>query len=328
MRHRSLLIIIMGFILIMNNATGQIRVLISEMKHPEISGQFIYSVSGDAGKRAYATRNHVVIESEDGTLKTYDSSNSPLSDNGEIKAIALVENDLWVSQFIGSKGQGIFHYQNDKWSAYRNPDTPGFLNNYAVTLHVDKDNFIWIGHLKEGLSRYIESVNPVFKNVKISHLYDVQLMSVFMQTTHLWVGTQKGIVRYRSEIESRRDLNIDKWIPPEFPAREVFSICDYTNDRIVAGTSKGIAIYDNQRWSLIGRKEGIKGFPVKHLARNGKYIWLGTPSGLQLWSEEGESKLYTTADGLPSNNITALSTDENNNLLVGTAKGVAIIRIP
>lgn len=304
------------------------RPAISKIEHPEISGQTIYGMAGKNGRRAIALRNKIFIESQNGSTEIFDHNNSPLLEGGTITAIELTESDLWVAQSAPSQNPGVCHYSDGKWHYYKQPDAAGLLNNNITVIHADADDSIWLGHRREGVSHYIEAVNPVFKNTKIMHFYDFDLISLHMQLTHLWAGSTNGIVRYRSEIKSSYDLNIDKWLFPEFPAREAFCIAEYTNHQIFAGTSRGLAVFDGQTWKLKGKQEGILALPVKQMQRSGDYLWLGSPAGLQLWRENGESIFLTEQDGLPSSVITALATDENGNLLAGTEKGAAIIAAP
>lgn len=308
--------------------SAEFRPEVSTIEHPEISGQAIYAIAGKNGRRAIALRNKIFIELQDGTTQIFDHSNSPLLEGGTITALELSQDDLWVAQSAPSQNPGILHFSNGTWNSYKQPDAPGLLNNNIRAIHTDQDDSIWIGHKREGVSHYIESVNPVFKNTKIMHFYDFDLLALYMQVTHLWAGSSNGIVRYRSEIKSNYDLNIDKWVFPEFPAREAFCITEFSEHRIFAGTSRGLAVFSDNKWSLLGRSDGIEALPVKFIQRSGSYLWLGSPAGLQLWNDNGVTFFLTEEQGLPSHVITALATDENGNLLAGTEKGAAIIAAP
>ncbi|MCI0541664.1 MAG: ATP-binding protein, partial [Verrucomicrobiales bacterium] len=49
-------------------------------------------------------------------------------------------------------------------------------------------------------------------------------------------------------------------------------------------------------------------------------VWVGRPSGLMLW-RNSRWRHFTTADGLPSNDVRAIREDRNGNLWLGTAGG-------
>lgn len=298
---------------------------ISHIDHPEISGRHIYGIAGKNGKRAIALRDRIFMEAMDGTTQIFDPNNSPLLETGTVKSIALTDQELWAIQSAPSQRPGAFRFANNSWSVFQEPDAPGLLNGIIACLHVDDDQYVWLGYKKEGVSQFVEAVNPVLKSTKIMHLFDNELLSMHMQMTHLWIGTNNGVIRYRTEIKSNYDLNIDKWLFPAFPAREAFSISDFVNYSVVAGTSRGLAIFDGKTWSLKGKKDGIVGLPINLIQRDKDLLWLGSPVGLQLWGNNGPVAFFTSVDGLPSSNITALALDENGNLLVGTDKGAAII---
>lgn len=309
-------------------ATTPENMTIQTLNHPELLDKQIYAVSARDGIKVWGLQNRIFIENMDGSTQTFSSSNSPIADGGTVSAVAVVNNDVWVTQTAPSQGLGILKYNFEKWESFIDPETHGMTNNTVVDIYVDPDENIWFGHRLQGLSRYIDQVNPTFKSYnKISHLYDCNLFCSFMQLTHLWIGTTNGIVRLRTEIKSNHELDVDKWLYPEFPAREAFSICDYLDDLLIAGTSRGLAIFDGKTWSILDKTKGIKALPAMHLLRSGKNIWIGSPVGLQLWNIDNPGQLITEADGLPSSNITALCLDENNNLLVGTEKGATIISL-
>lgn len=298
---------------------------ISRVSHPFLVGKDIVAVAANNGLRVWALRNSLFVEYSDGSIQIFNHENSPLVEAGNITAISICAGDIWVALSSAFGGLGVCKYDFHKWETIKFPDAPGLLNNRIVAMHVDKDDYLWLGHREHGVSRFVETVNPGFKSYKIMHFYDNTLLTVFMQLTHLWIGSSNGIVRLRSEIKSNFELNVDKWTFPEFPAREAFSISDYTDDQIVAGTSRGLAIFDGKSWSLLRKADGIEAIPVTHLQRSGQQLWLGSPHGLQLWSKEQPGKLLTEADGLPANRIKALCVDENGNLLIGTSMGAAMI---
>lgn len=309
-------------------AAPQEKFIIRPLKHPELAESHIYAVAGSAGMRVWALQHRLLVENEDGTTMIFDRDNSPIAEEGTIADVAIANDEIWVAQTAPSKGLGLFKFSSSNWETFRDPDAPGLLNNDIVDIHVDKDETLWFGHRFHGLSRYLERVNPTFQSYnKIIHLYDNSLLTSFMQLTHLWIGTVNGIIRLRTELKSNHDLNVDKWLYPEFPAREAFSICDYKNDLIIAGTSRGLALFDGEKWSIRRANEGILALPALHLARSGDSVWIGSPVGLQLWNDNKPGMLLTEKDGLPSANITALCLDENNNLLIGTEKGAAILGI-
>mgnify|MGYP001228373467 CR=1 FL=1 len=299
--------------------------VISRVLHPFIANEEIRAIAARQGMRVWALHNSLFIETSDGKILTFTPENSPLNAAGNITSVGICNGEIWAAQNSTFGGLGLFRYDFTSWTTLRDPDAPGLLNNRIVSMHVDKDDYLWFGHREHGVSRFVETVNPSFRSYKIMHFYDNSLLTVFMQLTHLWIGSSNGIVRLRTEIKSNVELNVDTWLFPKFPAREVFSICDYTDDRILAGTSRGLAMFDGKNWSILRKVDGIKAIPATCLQRDGVQVWIGSPAGLQLWQENQPGKFFTEADGLPASHIKSLCLDENGNLLIGTIRGAAIL---
>jgi ligand-binding sensor domain-containing protein len=283
-------------------------------------------VACTAGQIVWATHNQIFYKDGKKDYQVFDSTNSPLIEAADISDVAICNEEIWVTQINASNGYGIFHYDGKKWHVYQKPTTEGIINNRIMTIHVDTDDVIWFGHENQGVSQMVENVPMHFANQKIIHLFDNRLLSLFMQVTHLWMGSSNGIVRYRSEIESNYYLNIDVWKYPEFPARAAYSITDWGYDEIVAGTDTGLAIFNGKDWRMLKKKAGVKALPARCLLTENNSIWIGSPIGLQKWNPNKASALITSRDGLPGNRINDFCLDSDNNLLVATNRGAAIIR--
>lgn len=57
---------------------------------------------------------------------------------------------------------------------------------------------------------------------------------------------------------------------------------------------------------------------INSISNYGEYIWIGTNSGLiRLNRLDSSIKIYTTKDGLPSNIVTSVCTDNNGLVYIG-----------
>lgn len=299
---------------------------IEKIDHPILSKKRICAVACEGNLTAWATHNQIFFKDGKKSYQMFDSGNSPLIEAAEISDVVICNNEIWATQVNSSNGYGIFHYDGKKWHAYQKPTTEGILNNRIMTIHVDEDNIIWFGHESQGMTRMVEAVPMHFSNQKIIHLFDNRLLCLYMQVTHLWVGTSNGVVRYRSEIDSDYYLNIDLWKPPVFPSRSAYSITNWGYDEIVAGTDTGLAIFNGKDWRMLKKKAGVKALPAKCLLTENNTIWIGSPIGLQKWNPNKPSELLTKLDGLPGNRINDFCLDSDNNLLVATNRGAAIVK--
>jgi len=59
---------------------------------------------------------------------------------------------------------------------------------------------------------------------------------------------------------------------------------------------------------------------------DGYLLWVATSGGVHVWEDRGETwgitRILTTADGLPSNNVRDIAIDAQGNKWIGTDKGV------
>lgn len=304
--------------------SGQFK--INRIEHPALKGRRIYAVAHEAGKTVWATDNQLVVFNADGSEQVFNAGNSPLLEAATISAAGICDGVIWVSQINSSNGYGIFRYDGQNWATFKDPEKEGILNNRIMKIHVDADKVVWFGHEVQGVTRMVEAVPLKFSNTKIIHLFKNRLLSLHMQLTHLWLGSNNGIVRYRSEIKSNYYLNVDTWEYPEFPARAAYCIADYKYGSIAVGTDTGLAIFDGKNWRLLKKDAGIKALPVLHLVKSGKNLWLGSPRGIQLWNETAASDLLLTDAGLPANRVTAMAIDAAGNLLVGSENGACVVK--
>lgn len=93
---------------------------------------------------------------------------------------------------------------------------------------------------------------------------------------------------------------------------------------LLAGTAAGLAQFDpaRQRWQATGRTVWqIAPVPIRTILPLGPQLWLATPQGIE-WTDGRTWRTFTTADGLPSNDITALAHTAEG-VWAGTAAGVA-----
>jgi ligand-binding sensor domain-containing protein len=99
-------------------------------------------------------------------------------------------------------------------------------------------------------------------------------------------------------------------------------LCD-DQGRIWVGTTEGVGIFDGERWSVLNIFSGdlldnrVQAIAQDNLGR----VWIGTREGISVvWN--GISTVFSTADGLPSNDVTSLFVDEVGWVWIGTSAGV------
>jgi ligand-binding sensor domain-containing protein/two-component sensor histidine kinase len=135
---------------------------------------------------------------------------------------------------------------------------------------------------------------------------------------NLWVGTYGGLSRLDGDhfISPARDDKEDRdWVWSLFEDRE--------GDLWVGANSALIRLRDDL-FTIYGRSEGLPSDEPTVVHQDGRgQIWVGYhDSGLLAFSPAA-SHLYTTRDGLPSNEMFALRDARDGDLLIATRGGVS-----
>lgn len=131
----------------------------------------------------------------------------------------------------------------------------------------------------------------------------------------LWVATARGLYKYSAENGFHFYTTQDG-----LSNRNVWAVYESSDGSVWVGTSTGLDRFrDGKFVSVVG--DGETQINVKSIRESADgSIWCATQKGLI--RKKGESlTTYTTADGLPENEISALAADRSGNLWIGTVHG-------
>jgi signal transduction histidine kinase/ligand-binding sensor domain-containing protein len=111
------------------------------------------------------------------------------------------------------------------------------------------------------------------------------------------------------------------------PQNTVTAIVQSHEGFIWLGTEAGLVRFDGNSFQLFDRNS-TPALPDNDIccllgAKDGA-MWIGTSGGLARW-HNGQMRSYSTRDGLPDNNVRALSLDAKGDLLVTTETGEIVI---
>jgi len=129
--------------------------------------------------------------------------------------VRSVCEDRQGNVWFGTQGEGLFSLKPDK----RNPiqfinyrhepgDSTSISSNYLMSVHVDKDNNLWIGS-NYGLNRFIRETESFYvfneKNgFDADFIYSIQSD----QNGMLWLSTEKGLTRFDPQAEESKRFKI------------------------------------------------------------------------------------------------------------------------
>ena len=111
------------------------------------------------------------------------------------------------------------------------------------------------------------------------------------------------------------------------PADDVTAVFQAADGALWFGAGNGAARFDGRQFSKITTEDGLPaGSSISAIREDeGGRIWFATNKGLCLFDPKTASPgivVFTTADGLPADQVTALAKDQAGRLWVGTSKGL------
>lgn len=275
--------------------------------------------------------------------------------NSDLNVFALAL-DQQGRLLVGSE-QGLFRFDGQTFSLV----TPE-LSNVAVTaLYVDTEDQIWIGTLNQGLQR-LSSLGIEQLSVQ-DGLPNNRVLSIFQDSEQsIWVGTNAGLYRLRETPFTNLTLQqgladnyvrtvlehsdgsvwigsaggLDRWSAGQVSkiglsdSVSVLSLAEGEQGDVWVGTY-GDGIYQLRQGQVVAhyhRGNGLASNEVRAIAVVADQVFVGTTAGLNLLHQQ-QLRLFTIAEGLPANFISALhyqaaDHQQAGQLWIGTGAGAAV----
>jgi PAS domain S-box-containing protein len=235
-------------------------------------------------------------------------------------------------------------------------DTENPVSTHPIrSIYQDKDGRIWIGMLRRGVAVF-SGVDFTFYTTRNGILSDNIHAIVQDHRGRIWLGTTDGISILDSNGFSSftisnglsdnhvTDLKVQKdgvlWIATmngvtrwHNDSVKIFTAADGLNSSIVYhifittegtvyfSTQRGISIYQNGRFSAFDDRLGNERFQAVLKDRQGVFYAASYHQGL-FALRESEITHLTTAHGLPGSIILSALADKENNVWLGTMKGL------
>ena len=235
--------------------------------------------------------------------------------NFSIRSILKDRSVLW----LGTQQSGVWRVNANDFSivdGFYNLTSKKIPSNTIRYMHKDKRGTIWLG-TSEGLAyfkdgKFIEIAGSLNKMAKKF----IRVIEEF--ENDLWIGTEEGIIKLNT-------LNKNTEASPLFPNKRITLLRFLSKNQLLVG------IY-NEGLFDVKTTDGFKTFTSKELIRNciptsllklKDELWIGTSTGLVNYSlVSNKTKWIKREDGLVSEFIYAIETDEKQNLWLSTNKGI------
>jgi signal transduction histidine kinase/ligand-binding sensor domain-containing protein/CheY-like chemotaxis protein len=225
-----------------------------------------------------------------------------LPTNG-IRALAQdADGFLW----LGTEA-GLVRFDGVEFRTFDRNSTPSLKATDVTALFVDKANRLWIGTDDGAVLRRRDGVFEEFSQVRLSGE-----IKAFYQDRGgaIWVAGGDTVGR----------LAEDTLVLVPRAGGTVSSIYEDADGTLIIGTNGPLARIEDDTIKLdVDGPEDVQAA----LRQSDGTLWQALPTGLRRSGGPRPERLFTTADGLPSANVTALTLDSRGGLWIGSTLGVS-----
>jgi ligand-binding sensor domain-containing protein len=211
---------------------------------------------------------------------------------------------------------GLVRFDGVRFTVYDSSNVPAMPQPLVWTLSPSHDGSLWAGAYGAGVLRYKDGEVGAFSTGREAAY---GFIAVYEDTqARLWAAHSNwGLLRFKgSQIELEMKMTAPR------------AILDDGHGAIWAGTwGGGLFRIRGDEAETVGALQGFEGgrfVAVLNLGRSGT-LWIGGREGLSAY-RDGKFKRYTTADGLPDDDVKAVLEDRDGNVWIGTTHGLVRMR--
>lgn len=218
------------------------------------------------------------------------------------------EGNLWVGM-----NTGLSRFRDDPFIVYSKAE--GFPSNQPTTVHQDQEGHIWVGFQNAGILCLDETKKYVYNAA--NGLPDNEIFAIRnLSRGGLIIAGRGGLSRFRlgrfTTFAPSRKLN----------HQLIYDALEDTKGRTWIVSDDGLSrLVGTQFVNVIPGGLNTKEFMIVLCEGAGATLWAGS-RGNGLWSvDNGHVRHFTTADGLSSDQIRALTQSPDGTLWIGTLGG-------
>ncbi|MGN7987317.1 ligand-binding sensor domain-containing protein [Pedobacter sp. 22226] len=315
-------------------------------KNPKIDTYYALEQDNKGNMWAGSEKGAYLIH-KDGSFIYFNAENG-LSDNQVNEIFKDAENNIWISCF----SDGIYKYEGDAFIRYNK--FKGQNIAYPISgMAADKNNNLWFGTYNKGIFKYdgkkVEQIGyPVFKDKKIYFVYADRAKNIWISTYGNGVWKYDG-QKFSQVLKPERfdnscigeDSEGGIWINglksstylkdgkiEKITGFDGYSSCIFpyplSKDSVLLGTSNGVTLIRNKKIDRGFQIKALNHIHILSIIKHGDNLVFATlGDGIVTWNLKTKAiKRYVAANGLNSNDIYSLATDNKGNLWAGTGRGI------
>ncbi|NMM50455.1 sensor histidine kinase [Marinigracilibium pacificum] len=283
----------------------------------------------------------------------YDIETFNFSNTSEIKSsgfLSLYHSIQDSSLWIGTNGQGLLHYKNEKFTSY----LPENVSNGVITAIADKGKELLLG-TREGVLVF-DKDSKSYKNADHPEIAKITVTDIYIIGNNIYITSQaNGIFhfdqslnllgKFMPEVEwntvygisdgtilfggteglfALKNSKLENYTLNGTPNVEITNIFQDKEGKIFLGTDSGVIIYDGESSYIVAENIGLNTGVIESIIEDFEgNFWFGTNDQGLVRFKKGNFINITKYQGLPSNSIHAIISG-NKNIYIATENGVAV----
>ncbi len=235
--------------------------------------------------------------------------------NEQVWAILKDKDDkVWIGT-----NEGIAVYKNGQLLSVYN-ENKGIPYQQIRFLKQDKNGTIWAGTWGGGVMEFKPRSNRFEMNYRINSFMNQLLITALSidLDNNMWVGTTDGLVYYEIDNQLSNRLTQSNGLA----GNEITTVyTDAKNVVWVGARGKGITKIKGDKIEAINLNQKITATSVIEDSKGN--LWIGTEGkGVVIYNRDTIVQKYSAANGLLSDYVSLLNIDEEDNIWIGTNKGL------
>ena len=263
--------------------------------------------------------------SQNRTIQNY--QNGLTSKNSLSKSFVLaVEESKSGKIYIGTDRGGLNVLENNIFSKI---DIPG---DVVLSLHEDSKERLWIGTYQNGVFLYENNKLTNLSEILNDSSFNINSVWSITEDSHhnIWLGLTHYLLRIDEDNFSYTTYQNDVNDPSSIINSAVRSLLVDTNDRLWAGTIRGLSIFNlkTNKFDFVDQTKSLSKKLITSIASTSENIYVGTHGeGIYVFNNDLEltDSLTTKSDGLAHNVILNLILDDSENVWASTPNGISKI---
>jgi ligand-binding sensor domain-containing protein len=225
------------------------------------------------GRILMTSRDYLYELTRDNRLQKIPGPNSALDTSKPAYFLRMAQSangDIWIA----SSRNGLIHFDAAKkiWDRLHTQNTPVFPDNRIVRIGFDKQQRLWVGHHRSGISRFDPGDNswvhykhePKDSTSLVSNLLSDMIITL---SGDVWIATLEGLSRFDNKTNSFINFTLRTGLP----SQTIYEIASDDNNNIWAMANKGMMMMPSNGGAIqqYDHEQGIEGVYSAFIVRRG-----------------------------------------------------------